>query len=228
MRTWGPKLAVALVALSAVSVLPADATDPPDIAVRANRSVYVAGQTASITVVVSGAGSGKYLRATLKRANGTSTVVNTGAYDDTFHFEFAMYFDSTLKTELLDADKTTVLDTDNKVFPVKAAVSSAIAGYYTRSGSYAIFPRGSEPSFRSATIPPRKYRCIRHEVWREYSTGWKVVGLSACKYENSQGVVTWKWVGSHPSGVHFRVRARFMGDGLNHANAGKLIYFKFK
>ena len=111
---------------------------------------------------------------------------------------------------------------------MRAVVGSAVAGYYTRSGSYAVFANSSQPSFRSATTPPRKYRCIKHEVWREYSSGWRVVGLSACKYENTSGVVTWKWVGTHSPGIHYRVRARFLGDGLNHASSGKLIYFKFK
>lgn len=232
MKLWGRLLVVALVSVLATSVLPlfpASATDPaPAISVHANRSVYTAGQTAAITVVVTGAGSGKYLQLTLTRSNGTSSVVNTGAYDDTFHFDFAMYINSSLKTELIDTDGTTVLASDQKVFPVKAAVESAIAGYYQRSGSYALFAKGSQPTFRSDTTPPRKYRCIRHEVWTKHTSGWRVTLLSPCKRENSQGVVAWQWTGTHTSGVHYRVRARFPGDSLNHANAGAFIYFSFK
>jgi len=229
MKLWGRLLVVALTAVLATSVLPASAEDPPpSITVHADRSTYVAGQTAAITVVVSGAGSGKYLRLTLSRANGTSTVVNSGATDDTFHFDFAMYIDSSLKTELIDTDKTTVLDSDQKVFPVKAAIGSAISGYYQRSGSYAYFAKGSQPTFRSATTPPRKYRCLQHEVWTKHTSGWRVTLLSPCKRENAQGVVAWQWTGTHTSRVHYRVRARFFGDNLNHANSGAFIYFSFK
>src|SRR5690242_21167798 len=132
MKLLRRALGIALVSVLAATILPATAvfaTDPtPTIAVSSNKHVYVAGQTAAITVVVSGAGSGKYLRLTVTRANGTSSEVDSGAYDDTFHFAFAMYIDSTLTTELLDADKTTVLATDQKVFPVQAALGTAIGG----------------------------------------------------------------------------------------------------
>ena len=234
MKLWGRLLVVMLAAVLSTSVLPsalpAFATDSSSasISLYANRSVYLAGDTAKITVVVYGAGSGKYLRVTLTRANGTSTVVNSYAYNDTFRRDFTMYVDSTVKAELIDTDKTTVLDTKSKTLPVRAVVGSDIVGYYQQSGSYAVFAKGSSPSFRSATLPPRKYRCLKHEIWRAYSSGWKVVSLSACKVENSQGVVTWQWAGTHPSGVHFRVRARFFGDSLNHANSGTFIYFRFK
>ncbi|MFL6174430.1 MAG: hypothetical protein ACJ716_16185 [Marmoricola sp.] len=228
MKLWGRVLVVALVSILFSSALPTFAADPPKISVRLNRSVFVAGQTAVVTVVVSGAGSGKYLRVTLTRANHTSNSVSTGAYDDTFRFDFSMYIDSSVRTELIDTDKTTVLASNVRALPVRAAVGSAIAGYYQQSGSYAVFARTAQPIFRSATTPPRKYRCIKHEVWRKEGSTWQVVGLSSCKYENSQGVVTWKWVGHHSSGTHYRVRARFLGDSLNHANNGAFIYFTFK
>lgn len=229
MKLWGRVLIVALVSFLGISVVPAYATDPPpSISVRINRSIYVAGQTAVVTVTVSGAGSGKYLRLTLNRANHTSYSESSFTYDDVLTFKYSMYIDSSVKAELIDTDKTTVLATRTRNLPVRAAVGSAIAGYYQRSGSYAVFGDSAQPIFRSATTPPRKYRCLKHEVWRKEGSTWKVVGLSSCKYENSQGVVTWKWVGHHSSGVHYRVRARFLGDGLNHANNGAFIYFTFK
>lgn len=229
MKLFKRGLVVALVSVLATAFVPASAEDsPPHIDVQANKTVYVAGQTAEITVVVSGAGSGKYLRLTVTRADGSTAQASTGAYDDTFHYNFAMYIDSSLKTELIDADQTTVLQTDQKVFPVQAKVSSVVGGYFQRSGSYVIFAKGAEPVFRSATIPAHAGRCIKHEVWRQYASGWKPILLSSCKLENSQGWVTWRWLGTHGSGVNFRVRAKFLGDRLNHPNAGRFIYFRFK
>ena len=117
---------------------------------------------------------------------------------------------------------------DTVFMPVQVTRGRAIGGYYQRSGSYALFARGSEPVFRSATTPAHAGRCIRHEVWRQYASGWKPILLSSCKLENAQGGVSWRWVGTHGSGVNFRVRAKFLGDRLNHPNAGKFIYFRFK
>ena len=149
---------------------------------------------------------------------------DTNVYSGTKHYALYMYIDTTVDVYVADATSPN----QTVALPVRAAVGSAVAGYYQKSGSYAVFAKGAQPSFRSGTTPARKYRCLKHEVWRESSSGWKVVSLSACKVENSSGVVTWQWTGTHPSGVHFRVRARFFGDSLNHANSGAFVYFRFK
>ncbi|RNL78350.1 hypothetical protein [Nocardioides marmorisolisilvae] len=226
MKLWGRLLVVALVSVLSTSVLPAFAEDPPpSVAAHTNKSIYVAGQTADVSVTVSNAGASTHLKVVARFANHTSKVLDdTSVYSGTKHYAVYMYIDT--KIDVYVADATSPSQTLS--LPVRAQLQSAIAGYYQQSGSYAVFATTAHPTFRSDTTPARKYRCIKHEVWRKESTTWKVVGLSACKYENSNGVVTWQWTGKHSSGVHYRVRARFFGDSLNHANSGKFIYFTFK
>lgn len=232
MKLWGRLLVLALAAVLSTSVLPtsvlaAFATDPaPSVEVHANKTVYVTGQTAVLSFKISNAGQNTHLKVVAVYANGASKVYNdTDVYSDSVPDEQVyMYFDT--RIDVYVAGSTTP-DATLKL-PVQAAVGSAIGSYYTRSGSYAVFPKGYQPAFRSATVPAHAGRCLRHEVWRQYASGWKPILLSSCKAEDSQGSVTWTWVGTHGSGVNFRVRAKFLGDRLNHANAGRFIYFRFK
>jgi hypothetical protein len=226
MKLWGRVLVAALVSVLFTSVLPATAADPPpSLDARSDKTTYVAGQTANIAVAVSNSGPSTHLRVVATFANGTTKVLDdTDVYSGTKRYAVYMYFDTRIDAYVAGATEPD----DTLKLPVQAAIGSAIGGYYQRSGAYAVFAKGTEPVFRSATTPAHAGRCIKHEVWRHYASGWKPILLSACKLENTQGAVTWRWVGTHGSGVNFRVRAKFPGDRLNHPNAGKFIYFRFK
>ena len=225
MRSRGAFLIAALVALLASSSLSAVAADPPTVTIHADRSIYVAGQTAAVDFRVDNVGSGTTLKIVLTYANGHTQTQSTGAETngETFRYHYYMYVDTRIDAYMGAATEPS----STLRIPVRAAVGIAIAGYYQRSGSYAVFAHGSSPTFRSATVPPRLYRCIRHEVWRRSSSGWIKIGTSPCKSENSQGYVNWTWAGAHSSSYHYRVRARFLGDSWNHANSSKYIYFRF-
>lgn len=226
MKLWGRILLVALVSVLSFTVLPAFAAGSPSVRVHTNKTVYVAGQTAVLSFTISNAGQNTHLKVVATYANGVKKTLNdTDVYTDSVPDEQVyMYYDTRIDVYVAGSTQPNA----TLHLPVQAAIGSAIGGYYQRSGSYALFPKGSEPVFRSATTPPHAGRCIRHEVWRQYASGWKPVLLSGCKLENAQGAVTWRWTGTHGSGVNFRVRAKFLGDRLNHANAGKFIYFRLK
>jgi hypothetical protein len=224
MKLWGRILVVALVSVLSTSVLPAFAADP-SVEVHSDRTTYVAGQTAVLSFTIADAGQNTHLKVVATYANGAVKTLNdTNVYTDQVPNEDAyMYFDTRIDAYVAGS----TAPNDTLILPVQAAIGSTIGGYYQRSGSYAIFAKGTEPVFRSATKPAHAGRCIKHEVWRQYASGWKPILLSSCKQENTQGSVTWRWLGTHGSGVNFRVRAKFLGDRLNHPNAGKFIYFRF-
>jgi hypothetical protein len=237
MKLWGRVLIVALVSILATSVLPASAADaPPSVSAYANKSIYVARQTATITVTVWNVGPSAHLKVVARDATGASKLLDDsnvssepGTNHATKHYSLFMYYDTKVDVYVAGAGEPIKTEPNKTLsLPVRVELGTAIMGYYQQSGSYAVFAKYAHPAFRSASSPARKYRCIKHEVWRNYSSTWKVVGLSACKYENTSGVVTWQWYGNHSSGVHYRVRARFFGDSLNHANNGAFIYFRFK
>lgn len=227
MKSWGHRLIVALVAVLATSVLPAAAEDPPpDVEVHSNKTTYVAGQTAVLSFTISNAGQNTQLKVVVTLADGTSKVYNhTNVYTDDVPDESVyMYYDTRIDVYVAGSTEPN----DTLYLPVQAAIGSSVAGYFRRSGSYVVFAKGAEPVFRSRTNPPHAGRCIKHEVWRQYASGWKPILLSSCKLENTQGAVTWRWLGTHGTGVNFRVRAKFLGDRLNHPNAGRFIYFRFQ
>lgn len=226
MKAWGRILIVVLAAVLGTAAMPAFAVDPaPAVELHADRTVYKAGQTAAVTATVTDAGPQTHLKVVVTFANGASrTLDDTDVYSGTKNYSIYAYYDMRVDAYVAGATEPS----SSLTLPVQVAIGSAVGGYYQRSGSYAVFAKGTEPVFRSATTPAHAGRCIRHEVWRQYASGWKPILLSSCKLENSQGVVSWRWVGTHGSGVNFRVRAKFLGDRLNHANAGKFLYFRFK
>lgn len=224
MRTRGTKLVVALVAMMAATMLPASAADP-SVQIHANRSVYVAGQSATLSFTISNAGQQTHLKVVLTYANGARQTLNdTDVNTDSVPDETAyMYFDARVDAYIGGATEPSA----TLALPVRAKVAITISGYYHRSGSWAVFPAGTQPTFVSGTTPSHYGRCLKHEVWKHYSSGWRVILLSACKWENGQGVVSWKWTGNHSAGGYYRVRAKFPGDHLNHPNSSAFIYFKF-
>ncbi len=235
------RLLLATALLAAVSSLPVAASaDPqPSVTLTADKAIYVAGGNAKLTstyvamnlafemdVQYPGSTQWHYLRA--------SYPVNTG--DQPITCDLGVYYNVTVRAELIDTHGTpkdpsddTVVATATKTVPVRAAIGTQAFGYHGTSGRYSVYPRGNSPKFRSATVPalPGK-RCLRHEVQRRYSSGWRTVKTSACLIEQTQGRVDWTWTHKHPSGVNFRVRATFAGDAINHANNSAWLYFKFR
>ena len=127
-----------------------------------------------------------------------------------------------------DADDTLEARITRNV-PVRASIGTSPLGYYTRSGGYAVYSKGYSPKYRSATYPAFPgQRCLRHEVQRRYAAGWRTVFTSACRVEGKQGRVDWLWAGKHPSGVKFRLRAKFAGDAVNLANVSTWNYLRFR
>lgn len=226
------RLGAALVAVACVvfTAVPASAGDPaPAVTIAKDKAIYVSGQTEHLTVKVTGAGEGKDLVLTARFPNGTQKVVAaTGAYDDTFHFSFGVYVNHVVRADVLDGD--TVVATASVSVPQYARITTGPrGGYLGYAGSYAVFPKGAKPVFRSrdATGKVAK-RCLRHEVQRRYASGWKKVFTSACRAESTNSIVDWKWLGKHPSKVRFRARGVFAGDAWNRAQASSWQYFKLR
>lgn len=205
----------------------AAAADGPAVSIASDRVTYVAGQTAALRFTVTGAGSGTRLRIVLVGSTGKSVVLHdTNVFDGTLKKSVAMYINNRVYAYLGDA----VEPSASRGFPVKAAVGTRPrGGYLGYSGSYAVFPRGTSPVFRSTTFPKRpNVRCLTHEVQKFAAAGWTTVLRGSCRTQNSDGNVDWKWAGTHGSKVKFRVRATFAGDSWNQPAVAPWSYFYFK
>ncbi len=232
------RLLLATVLLAAVSSLPvaASADPPPSVTLSSDKAIYVASDTATFTSHVTAMNldwvvAAQFPGSATWKVLCFSQNVNT----DTFKCTIGVYYNLTVRAQLIDDHGTkdtsddTVEATATLNVPVRAQMGTQAFGYHGTSGRYSVYPRGSSPKFRSATLPalPGK-RCLRHEVQRRYSSGWRTVKTSACLTEQTQGRVDWTWKHSHPSGVNFRVRATFAGDAINRSNSSAWLYFKFR
>jgi hypothetical protein len=226
-----------LAATLALPALPASAEDPaPAVTLTPDKTVYVAGQTARLTSKITAHNldwqvSVQFPGSTDWRQLCASYDVNDSVRTCTL----GLTYNVKVRALLID-DKGTSSTSDDTLealttrsIGVKASLATSPMGYYTKSGSYAVYSKGYSPKFRSASYPgfPGK-RCLRHQVQRRYASGWKTVSTSACKVEGKQGRVDWQWAGRHASGVKFRVRVTFAGDSVNKANVGRAFYFRFR
>ncbi len=229
-------LATALLAAFATVPVAASADPAPSVTLSSDKTVYVAADTATFVSRVSAMNLDWVVAAQVPGSATWKVLcyarnVNT----DTFKCTLGVYYNVTVRAQLID-DKGTTDPNDDTVeatateqVPVRAEMGTQAFGYHATSGRYSVYPHGSSPKFRSATVPalPGK-RCLRHQVQRRYSSGWRTVKTSACLTEQTQGRVDWTWTHSHPSGVNFRVRATFAGDAINRANNSSWLYFKFR
>lgn len=222
--------------LLATPTVSASADTPPSVTLTADKAVYVAGQSAELTSDVVGTNLDWVVDFQYAGTTGWhSLCVQFNTEQGAHHCELALAYNVTVRARLID-DKGTKDTSDDvveasatHVIPVKAAMDITPIGYYQKSGHYAVESRGSSPSFRSASYPafPGK-RCLRHVVQRQYASGWKDVFTSACRIEQKQGQVYWRWLGKHASGVRFRVHATLAGDTVNQPSASPWFYFRFR
>ncbi|RNL62587.1 hypothetical protein EFK50_12555 [Nocardioides marmoriginsengisoli] len=230
-----PAVLIALVLTCALSgMAPASAEDPPpSVTMTKDRAYYVSGQTEKITVVASGieGGNPEALRITLLLPNGTSKVLEESSIVNEVpsRFSYAPYVNHVLRADLVDTTTDELLDSAQLTVVQLANLSTdPKGGFLGYSGAYAVFPKRSRPVFRSRDLTGKVApRCLRHQVQRRYASGWKPVFTSACRAEQ-RSVVDWKWLGKHPSGVRFRVRATFAGDKWNRGNRAAWQYFRLR
>jgi len=227
---------LALVAgLFVLPTAPAVAAEPT-LTLTAGKSVYVANQTVVLTsrvtsmnldwsVDVSVDGGSRWTRICLARTVNNDTLRCTITAGYTFLARARLTDNQgTPKDETDD----TVAKTVTRTVPVKVAIGTQPRGG-VRSGKYQVYGRGASPTIRSTFYPSKSLgRCLKHQVQRHYSSGWKTVRTSSCKGPNSKGQVSWTWSGKHASGVKYRVRAKFAGDRLNRANASAWVGVRFR
>jgi len=226
------KVRVLLVALLAVVplgvVTSARAEDPPpappQVSITVDRATYVAGTTAYITIAVTqspGDNDPLYIHAV--RADGTE-----------FDLPGADPADGTRTEKLFTDINTRITATVGSVSKyvdvrVRPAMGTGPGGKYGWSGRYVVYPHAAKPLFTSQSYPKRPGQmCLRHQVQRLRAGAWRTVKTSGCRLENSKGLVSWRWTGTHPSKVRFRVRATFGGDARNIAGTGTWLYFRLR
>ena len=188
------------------------------------RGYSVAGQSVAFTVKASnGQNNPLYLTITQPGAEPKTfgLSVTTNEFEDVYRFQLLV--NTTITAHLGDVASDTIS------VQVRPAIGTKARSRHGTSGRYALFARGLEPLFRSALAPKIwQNRCMRHEVQRLRDGVWRTVVISGCRSLNSEAQVGWRWMGSHPVGPSFRVRATFAGDQYNAKGPGAWAYFRFR
>lgn len=202
----------------------------------ADRSVYVAAQTARLTSKITA--TNLHWEISVQFPGSTEwkqLCVRLNANSSVAQCSIGLYYNTVARARLIDGQGTedtaddTVEATAIRNLPVKPQIGTSPLGSYTKSGKYAVYAKGSSPRYRAATYPGFEgKRCLRHEVQRYYASGWKRVFTSACRVQGKQGRVDWRWAGKHPSRVKFRLRATFAGDAVNVASNSTWKYLRFR
>lgn len=221
---WSRVVIVTLVAVLSTNALPASAADPPPtVTVTSNRTTYVAGMTASVTVEVQNGNNGT-LNVKAQFANGKTATVSCGGVnvnDATFHCSLYVLINTRIVATIGGVS-------DDKLLLVRPSMSSFPTGARAYQNGKAIYFRGDEPLVRTTVTPSRASMCIRHQVEVLRASGWKSLLTGGCKYPDpTRNQVLWRWYGDHPTGYQFRVRATFGGDKLNVAGPGTWAYLRF-
>jgi len=117
----------------------------------------------------------------------------------------------------------------SRTVTTRAMLNSAVVKpAYTKSGSYRIFKRASNPITKTWVSPKNKGACVKYTVQAYKSGKWRTVTSSACRTVNSSSEVAFKWTGSRSTGVKYRVRATLAPTTLNAKSHSNWAYFRFR
>lgn len=232
---------LALVATLLALPLGSASADGPtaSVSIAANKTSYVAGETATFNVTIVATNLNYVFQIQFPNQTTWATLnFDFPVHENTVAIEHvAQYYNYKVRAALYEDTKGTPNDLSDdtlraeqiKSVSVRMAIRTVPQSYYTSSGGTAVFARGSAPKFRSLPTPATPgYRCLRHQVQRKYSSGWRTVKTSGCVVEGKQGRVDWRWTGRHPSRVLFRVRGVFAGDAVNASSTGTWLRFRFR
>lgn len=211
-------LSLALVGIAA----PAQAASPV-VTLQADRTRAVAGTTIHFAVDVTNGNNGT-LTITVTQAGSAPKTFGLGENVNDDHFTFVLALTVNYHITAAIGGSTSSLN-----IWLRPRIATQVRSGYVLSGNYAVISRRTGPQFRSSSFPKRPHEmCLRHQVQRYRTGAWRAVTTSACRLEDSNGVVIWTWVGTHPAGVRFRIRALFPGDSKNVAGPGTWLYFRFR
>lgn len=199
----------------------------PTITLRTDRPTYTAGQGARISVSMPGS-VGEWVIVTAKRESRKQVVLFKGLYPEGG-------ISLTREMRHTEVIKAVSPEDDRRARAVAAVTRGVRLVLRTRakerlatSGRYAIYSRGTNPLFDSTSEPARPGTCLRHQVQQYRSGSWRTVTTSGCIDQSDTGRVPWRYRGTHPTHIDHRVRAVFVGDGLNLPSTGPWTYFRFR
>ena len=199
----------------------------PSLTLRTDQRSYRAGQTATLFVDIAGSRS-RTVTVTAARSGGSPQALYEGTVPaDGLTLSRRMQYTERF-TVTTPADATHEAASKEIVRGVRLNVTTTAQSPVARTNGWAVYRTSSDPVFAARTSPARPGACLRFQVQRQTSAGWRTVQTSACRSLDDASRTRWRFTGTRRTQVGYRVRARFAGDDLNLASTAPWARFRFR
>ncbi|GAB1689883.1 YncE family protein [Krasilnikovia sp. M28-CT-15] len=124
---------------------------------------------------------------------------------------------------------------DQRYAPVTAtrAVSGAVKleqvmdGYYKTVDGYRLYRTSVRPVLVVRVSPNRAGACVSYSLQAYRDGKWRNLDATGCHHLDGDSLNAVQLGGSRPTGVKYRMRAKFVGDSVNTGVTGKWQKFRF-
>ncbi|MGA5305682.1 hypothetical protein ACPCHT_37710 [Nucisporomicrobium flavum] len=109
----------------------------------------------------------------------------------------------------------------------RAQISQVLDRQYGTSGKDKLYHRSVDPLLLTRILPARPGGCYGFQAQAYVSKAWRTVLTKTCFTLNGDSIGGVELIGSHTSGMRWRLRSTFAGDATNAAATGSWQYLKF-
>jgi hypothetical protein len=200
----------------------------PTVALSTDQATYRAGQTATINVNVTGSETRHIVVAAYREGIDPVVLFDGVVPDEGLVLTRTMRRSETITARHPD-DARHQANEVSLWREVQLGQETTAIRPIDRVGRYAVYRRGSDPTFVTRTLPRRVGICIHMELQKYAMSGWRTLETSSCGIADESGKVRWTLADRQPAaGARLRTRGVFSGDGVNAASKGGWAYFRFR
>jgi hypothetical protein len=109
----------------------------------------------------------------------------------------------------------------------RAKISQVLDREYGTSGKYRLYRRTVDPLLLTRVLPARPGSCYGLQLQAYVSGAWRTTSTQSCFHLNEESIGGAELLGTHTTGVKWRMRSSFAGDSLNAAATGSWQYLRF-
>lgn len=199
----------------------------PTVTLRTDRTTYSAGQSARLSVGVSGSLT-RHIVVTAKRSGSEPVVLFEGKVPaGGLVLTRSMKHTETI-TAKHPADARHTAHQVSISRTVRLGLATVAMRPLERIGRSAVYRRTADPTFVTTSRPSRPGACLRMQLQKYVDGAWRTVKTSTCRAVQADGKAAWTLTGWQTPGVPFRTHAVFTDDRLNAASTGAWAYVRFR
>ena len=196
----------------------------PQLTVTRSAPAYAYNATATITAKLGTTHDSRTVCVYATPANGTKIKVKCGSGTVTATYRITR---RTTFSAAFAGDQWYLPRTVGTSATARAQISHVLDREHGTSGKYKLYRRSVDPLLLTRILPARPGSCYRFQGQAYVSGAWRTVLTEPCFTLNGDSIGGVELIGSHTTGMRWRLRATFAGDSLNAAATGSWQYLKF-